>query len=51
MEIQKNLKYENAVLKKESLSREEIRIKTLEGILAATEARLQYYIDKEAEHK
>lgn len=49
MSINKKLKYEQAEIKKECLSKEEIRIKVLEGMLEATEKRLKYYIKKENE--
>lgn len=47
--FRRELNYTKATLTKESLSKEEIKIKVLEGILEATEKRLEYYIQLEKE--
>lgn len=51
MKIEKNLQYTGIKIKKDILSQQEERIKMLEGILAATEKRLLYYIEKEKNKK
>ena len=45
--IEKNLQHTGISINKMNLTPEQERIKILEGILAATERRLLYYIEKE----
>ncbi|MDQ0197479.1 hypothetical protein [Neobacillus ginsengisoli] len=47
--FEKTLKNSNEVIKVEAMSEEQIRIKILEGILEATEKRLEHYIKMESE--
>lgn len=42
--FEKNLKHSNEIIKVESMSEEQLKIKILEGILEATEKRLEHYI-------
>ncbi len=49
IEIQKELTNSNMLLQVNELSEEEIKIKVLEGILSATEKRLDHYIKLESE--
>lgn len=48
-EYERGLKYLDIKVSKKSLTEEEIKIKVLEGILKATENRLEYYIQLESE--
>lgn len=47
MNIEKTLSHTGVKVSKVTLSPEQEKIKMLEGILAATERRLLYYIEKE----
>jgi len=49
--FEKELKYSNKVLRVEKLTEDQMRIKVLEGILAATEKRLDYYIKQDSDLK
>ncbi len=47
--IEKTLNNSNEILKKDAMSEEQLKIKILEGILEATEKRLEHYIKLEKE--
>lgn len=47
VEVRKKLKYENSIVYTEMFKENELKIKILEGILRATEERLQYFLKEQ----